>query len=296
MPDPVKIVECPRDGWQGLPVQIPAEIKAAYLHNLIAAGFRHIDAVSFVSPAAIPQTADSEAVLRLLDAPPNVEITGIVVNAKGAERAIQTGRVQTLGFPYSVSPTFLERNQHQTQEEALRALAAICRLARQTGRNVVAYVSMAFGNPYDEPWNIDRVLEACLQVVEAGAQELCLADTVGLASASLIEDTIADVYPSCDCVELGVHLHSRPDQAGEKIRAAYAAGCRRFDSALGGVGGCPFAQDALVANIPTEILVPELRSLGATLPKLAPLEPLVEASSEIAHSFSSRPSLSLRSA
>ena len=160
MSEQVKIIECPRDAWQGLPKVIPAEVKAEYLRTLIAAGFRQIDAVSFVSEKAVPQMADSEAVLELTDPPEDVEIIGIVVNAKGAERAVKTGHVTTLGFPYSISPTFLERNQRQTPEDALDQLEQIGEIAYKSGLDVVAYLSMAFGNPYGDAWDIDEVVSA----------------------------------------------------------------------------------------------------------------------------------------
>src|SRR6266702_5710982 len=158
MGDIVKIVECPRDAWQGLPKSIPAEEKAEYLRKLIVAGFRHIDAVSFVSPAAVPQMADSEMVLTYLEPPEDVEIIGIVVNAKGAERAIETGAVRTLGFPYSISPEFLKRNQNQTLEESIDVLETVGTLAYKADLGVVAYVSMAFGNPYGDPWSVEEVM------------------------------------------------------------------------------------------------------------------------------------------
>src|SRR5580704_13152021 len=164
MSDQVKIVECPRDAWQGLPGLIPTESKANYLRKLIDAGFTHIDAVSFVSPTAVPQMADSEQVLALLNPPQNVEIIAIVVNQKGAERASATPAVKTLGFPYSISPEFLHRNQNQTEKEALYVLGSVAELAEDTGRNVVAYVSMAFGNPYGDPWSVDAVIRACKQI------------------------------------------------------------------------------------------------------------------------------------
>ena len=157
----IKIIGCPRDAWQGLPKIIPADIKASYLRELIAAGFHHIDAVSFVAPKAVPQMADSEQVLLLLQAPEDVDIIGIVVNEKGAERAIATESVRTLGFPYSISPGFLQRNQHQTPEESLDALDAIAELAYQAGMDVAVYISMAFGNPYGDPWSLDEVIEGC---------------------------------------------------------------------------------------------------------------------------------------
>jgi hydroxymethylglutaryl-CoA lyase len=285
MGDLVKIVECPRDAWQGLPSQIPAEAKADYLRKLVTAGFRHIDAVSFVSHAAVPQMADSERVLAYLNPPEEVEIVGIVVNVKGAERAIATGAVQTLGFPYSISPQFLARNQRQTPEESLDMLEAIGALAYKAGLDLVAYVSMAFGNPYGDAWNIEEVAGACDLLAGFGVQQISLADTVGLATPGQITDTLAHVLSLYEGIEIGVHLHARLDDAPARIRAAYEAGCRRFDAAIGGLGGCPFAQDALVGNIPTETLLAELKALGAQTPKLRRLDDLIQASAEIARRF-----------
>ena len=285
MGDLVKIVECPRDAWQGLPSQIPAEAKADYLRKLVTAGFRHIDAVSFVSHAAVSQMADSERVLAYLNPPEEVEIVGIVVNVKGAERAIATGAVQTLGFPYSISPQFLARNQRQTPEESLDMLEAIGALAYKAGLDLVAYVSMAFGNPYGDAWNIEEVAGACDLLAGFGVQQISLADTVGLATPGQITDTLAHVLSLYEGIEIGVHLHARLDDAPARIRAAYEAGCRRFDAAIGGLGGCPFAQDALVGNIPTETLLAELKALGAQTPKLRRLDDLIQASAEIARRF-----------
>jgi hydroxymethylglutaryl-CoA lyase len=278
----VKIIECPRDAWQGLPTQIPPEAKADYLRALIAAGFTHIDAVSFVSPAAVPQMADSEQVLELLTPPEHVEIIGIVVNARGAERAIRTGAVQTLGFPYSISPQFLSRNQNQTPEQSLDALRAILSLAQSAGLDVVAYLSMAFGNPYGETWSIDAVVEACGSLVSAGVQQISLADTVGLATPEQISETLVATIAAHPGIEIGAHLHARPAEAASRIRAAYDAGCRRFDSALGGLGGCPFAQDALVGNIATETLIATLSAAGASVPGLAPLDGLLRTTADLA--------------
>jgi len=279
----VKMVECPRDAWQALPAQIPAEVKAAYLRALIEASFTHIDAVSFVSPSAVPQMADSERVLELLMPPAHVEIIGIVVNEKGAERALRTGAVRTLGFPYSISTKFLRRNQHQNQVEALAVLRSIMKLANDASLNTVAYLSMAFGNPYGEPWSANEVIAACKALVDAGIYQLSLADTVGAATDAQIADTFPAVLEAFPDIEIGVHLHARRDQAAVRIRAAYNAGCRRFDSAIGGLGGCPFAQDALVGNIPTEILIETLAACGAELPRLAHLDPLIRASANLAH-------------
>jgi hydroxymethylglutaryl-CoA lyase len=260
-------------------------VKVEYLQRLIAAGFTSIDAVSFVSPAAVPQMAGSERVLEFLMPPGNVEIIGIVVNAKGAERAVKTGAVQTLGFPYSISPQFLQRNQNQTPEESLDVLEEIGALAYKAGLDVVAYLSMAFGNPYGDAWSIDEVVDACDLLVDSGVRQISLADTVGLATSLQISETLAKVLSAHDAIEIGVHLHSRPQDAPPKIRAAYEAGCRRFDSAVGGLGGCPFAQDALVGNIATETLISVLRECGAKLPYLALLDDLMQMSATIARTY-----------
>ena len=281
----VKLIECPRDAWQGLPGSIPAEVKADYLRVLVAAGFKHIDAVSFVSKTAVPQMADSELVLQYLDPPADVEIIGIVVNEKGAERAVATGAVTTLGFPYSISPGFLKRNQNQTPEESLEALEAIGSVAFKGGMDLVAYISMAFGNPYGDVWSIDEVVDACDLLADCGVTQISLADTIGAATPKLVGDLVADVMAVHDSLEIGVHLHARPDSADGLIRAAYNAGCRRFDSAIGGLGGCPFAQDTLVGNIPTELLLETLKALGAELPELQPLDSLIKTSADIAHRF-----------
>jgi hydroxymethylglutaryl-CoA lyase len=279
----VKIIECPRDAWQGLPGVIPTAIKATYLRRLIDAGFAHIDAVSFVSPDAVPQMADSERVLELLKPPEHVEIIGIVVNAKGAERAIATGAVRTLGFPYSISPEFLHRNQHQTPGEAFGALKAIAARGREARLNTVAYISMAFGNPYGDAWNERAVVEACGRLVDAGVRQISLADTVGLAEPEQIAATVAAAIEETHNVEIGVHLHARRDGAVARVRAAFGAGCRRFDAAIGGLGGCPFAQDELVGNLPTEILLETLRECSAELPEIKSLEELGMMSAGIAN-------------
>jgi hydroxymethylglutaryl-CoA lyase len=287
MTNAVKIIECPRDAWQGLANHIAPDVKAEYLRKLIDAGFRHIDAVSFVSPAAVPQMADSEQVLSHLSPPPDVEIIGIVVNEKGAQRAISSDAVKTLGFPYSISPEFLRRNQHQTLEDAIDVLQAIYTLAENEGRGVVAYVSMAFGNPYGDVWNIEEVLQACDLIAECGVTQISLADTVGLAQPDQIEQVLSAVIREYGVLEIGAHLHARPAEAAERVRAAYSAGCRRFDSAIGGLGGCPFAQDVLVGNIPTEVLLDELRRCGANIPDLKDMNGLIAANSEISSRFGS---------
>jgi hydroxymethylglutaryl-CoA lyase len=285
MSSPIKLIECPRDAWQGLKGQIPADIKSAYLKSLINAGFKHLDAVSFVSPAAVPQMADSEEVLKDLDPPDDVEIIGIVVNEKGADRAIETQAVSTLGFPYSVSPTFLQNNQRQTLEEAIEELEKIGTKAENAGLDRVVYISMAFGNPYNDPWSIDEVLEAVRLLESESITTISLADTVGLATPDQINDLVSAVLSAFDYLEIGVHLHSRPEHATQKILAAYDAGCRRFDSALGGLGGCPFAQDALVGNIATETVLKALAERNVQPPIARSLDTLLKLNAGIAAKY-----------
>ena len=286
MSEAVKLVECPRDAWQGLKGQIPTDIKVTYLQALISAGFKHIDAVSFVSPKAVPQMADSEDVLKELDPPDDADIIAIVVNEKGAQRAINTNAVHTLGFPYSVSPTFLQNNQRQTLDEAIDELEKIEKKADDAGLDIVVYISMAFGNPYGDEWSPQEVVEAVNILESYGIKQISLADTVGLAGPEQIRQLVSTVLATYDYLEIGVHLHSRPERAAEKIVAAYDAGCRRFDSTLGGLGGCPFAQDALVGNIPTEKVIEALRQRSAVLPKLKSLDTLLLATNEMAARYS----------
>lgn len=263
---PLKLIECPRDAWQGLPRQIPTKLKVQYLRALIGAGFKNIDAVSFVSPKTVPQMADSEQVLEQLNPPKDVEIIGIVVNERGAERAIATERVTTLGYPCSISSTFLRRNQNQSPEENFDTLNTIKRRADNADLNLVVYVSMAFGNPYGDSWNEDELRAAIAHITALGIRSISLADTVGIADAKLIQQVVTTAMKSSSACEIGVHLHSIPADAIGKILAAYDAGCRRFDSAIGGLGGCPFAQNALVGNIPTESVIGALKQRDVDVP------------------------------
>src|SRR5438309_3600338 len=278
----IKLIECPRDAWQGLQGQIPAYIKTQYLKALISVGFKHIDAVSFVSPKAVPQMADSEEVLKELDPPDDVEIIGIVVNEKGAQRAVATGAVSTLGFPYSISPTFLQSNQRQTLEEAIEELEKIGKVGGDAGLDTVVYISMAFGNPYGDLWNLNEVVEAVGLLETESIHAISLADTVGMATPEQVREVVSAVIGKYDYLEIGVHLHSRPEQAVDKVLAAYDAGCRRFDSAIGGLGGCPFAQDALVGNIPTENVMAALQQRGVELPMSKSLSDVLALNSLIA--------------
>src|SRR5947209_4094092 len=289
--DQVKIIECPRDAWQGLPQLIPTGVKVEYLKRLVAAGFRHIDAVSFVSPKHVKQMADSEEVMQALrealpatlppgEEPP--EIIGIVVNQKGLGRALATPGVATLGYPYSISAYFRRANANMSRAES-RALVE--RLEKETtaaARNLVVYISMAFGNPYDEPWGPEIVEETLEWLKDIGVHTVSLADTVGTATPEEVGALYRDVKSCGAGLGLGVHLHSRPEGAPEKVLAAYEAGCRRFDSALTGLGGCPFARDELVGNIATEIVIETLAKGGVeTGVKPVALAPVIEFTNEI---------------
>ncbi len=286
MPD-VKIVECPRDAWQGLPQLIPTEVKADYLRRLVAAGFRHIDAVSFVSPKHVKQMADSEEVIKALvgSLPPGAappEIIGIVVNEKGMERALATPGVTTLGYPYSISAYFRRANANMTRAESRALVEKLKRETQSAARGLVVYISMAFGNPYEEPWGPEIVEETLGWLKGVGVRSISLADTVGTATPEQVGALYRGMKGSIAGVELGVHLHSRPEGAADKVLAAYEAGCRRFDSALTGLGGCPFAGDELVGNIATETVVETLAKRGvATGIDPAALEPALEISKQI---------------
>ena len=266
--DQLKVVECPRDAWQGLPDLIPTDYKVEYLRELVLAGFKHIDAVSFVSPKHVKQMADSEDVMAKLnaslsdsaDAP---EIIGIVVNEKGLERALATPGVTTIGYPYSISAYFRRANANMSRDESRALVEKIKKATAEANRDLVIYVSMAFGNPYDEPWGAEIVHETLEWLKDIRVRTVSLADTVGTAEPQLVGDLYREVKDHVAGIELGVHLHSRPENAEEKILAAYEAGCRRFDSALTGLGGCPFAGDNLVGNIATEQVLAALKKAGA---------------------------------
>jgi hydroxymethylglutaryl-CoA lyase len=284
--DTVKLIECPRDAWQGLKRQIPTEIKVQYLRALIGAGFKHIDAVSFVSPKAVPQMADSEKVLEQLDPLGDIEIIGIVVNEKGADRAIATGAVTTLGYPCSISETFLRKNQNQSRDENHDVLETIKKRADAAGLNVVVYISTAFGNPYRDPWNDEKVGQEIWNIAGLEIRSISLADTVGVATPELIGRVVAAVTRDYSEYDVGIHMHSTRAGAAAKVLVAYDAGCRRFDAAIGGLGGCPFAQDALVGNIPTEVVLEALEQRGVRLPIKRGLENVMAMSSDISSKFS----------
>ena len=285
--DKIKIIECTRDAWQGLAKIIPAETKVAYLRKLVEAGFRHIDAVSFVAPQYVPQMADSEAVMIELmaqldsmasqsphinaadgpeqtrTAPPDeLEIIGIVVHEQGLKRALITPGITTVGYPYSISARFRRQNANMSLSESRKLVERLHSASSSAGRKLVVYISMAFGNPYEEPWGPEVVQDTLDWLREVGVREVSLADTAGVAAPKEIADLFKAALPHTKGMELGVHLHSRPEGAAEKVVAAYEAGCRRFDGALTGLGGCPFAGDELVGNVPTEVVISTLNSRG----------------------------------
>jgi hydroxymethylglutaryl-CoA lyase len=263
----VKLVECPRDAWQGLQDIIPAAYKADYLKELVLAGFRHIDAVSFVSPKHVKQMADSEVVMEKFCAslPEGVEppeIIGIVVNEKGLERALATPGITTIGYPYSISAYFRRANANMSRGESRALVETLNKESKAVGRGLVIYISMAFGNPYDEPWGPELVEETLEWLKDMRIKTVSLADTAGNAAPEIVADVFKRANGHVAGIELGAHLHSRPENAEAKILAAYNAGCRRFDGALTGLGGCPFAGDDLVGNIRTEDILATIKKVG----------------------------------
>ena len=270
MTDTVKIIECPRDAWQGLPEIIPVAEKIKYLLKLTTAGFKHIDAVSFVSPQAVKQMSDSEEVMKgfLAGIPAGTaqpEIIGIVVNEQGLDRALATPGVTTIGYPYSISAYFRRANANMSRGESRALVEQIRKSTKSSGHDMVVYISMAFGNSYEEPWGPEIVEDALVWLKDIGVRSVSLADTVGTTPPEYVGALYTTVKDCVAGIELGVHLHGRAEGAAQKILSAYDAGCRRFDGALTGLGGCPFAGDDLVGNIPTEAILQALASRGASV-------------------------------
>ena len=253
---PIKIIECPRDAMQGIKSFIPTERKVAYLQSLLRVGFDTIDFGSFVSPKAIPQMADTAEVLARLDlSQTHSKLLAIIANTKGAELAAVHPEIQYLGFPFSISENFQMRNTHKTIAESIVTLQEILAIANQSNKEVVAYLSMGFGNPYGDPWNVDIVGEWTEKLANMGVKILSLSDTVGSSTPEVIEYLFAHLIPQYPNIEFGAHLHTTPDKWFEKVDAAYKAGCHRFDGAIQGFGGCPMAKDDLTGNMPTEKLL-----------------------------------------
>jgi len=252
----VKIIECPRDAMQGIKSFIPTELKVRYLQALLGCGFDTLDFGSFVSPRAIPQMADTAQVLNDLDlSETKTKLLAIVANLRGAESALGFEAIEFIGYPFSISENFQMRNTHKTIDESMVVLSDILSLANDHGVKVVTYLSMGFGNPYGDPWSPEIVAQWTETLVGMGCKIISLSDTVGAASPEVISELFNGVIPQFREVEFGAHLHTAPHSWREKVDAAYRAGCRRFDGAIQGFGGCPMAKDELTGNMPTEKLL-----------------------------------------
>ena len=252
----MKLIECPRDAMQGLPDFIPTATKTAYLNALLQVGFDTLDFGSFVSPRAIPQLRDTAEVLAGLDlSSSHTKLLAIVANLRGAETAAQHAEISYLGFPLSVSETFQRRNTNQTTAEALADVAAMHALCERTGKTLVTYLSMGFGNPYSDAWSPEIVTDFTQQLAALGVRIVALSDTIGASTAATISPLFSALISAFPAIEFGAHLHTTPTTWHEKVAAAYGAGCRRFDGAIGGIGGCPMAADELTGNMATENLL-----------------------------------------
>lgn len=249
----VKLIECPRDAMQGIKAFIPTEKKAAYIQSILRVGFDTIDFGSFVSPKAIPQMQDTAEVLAMLDlAATESKLLAIIANTQGAAAAAQHAQIQYLGYPFSISENFQMRNTHKTIAESIVTLQEILNIADKSNKEVVAYLSMGFGNPYGDPWNVDVVGEWTEKLAGMGVKILSLSDTIGSSTPEVISYLFSNLIPKYPNIEFGAHLHTTPDKWHEKVDAAYKAGCLRFDGAIQGFGGCPMAKDDLTGNMPTE--------------------------------------------
>lgn len=249
----VKIIECPRDAMQGIKMFIPTEKKAQYIQSLLRVGFDTIDFGSFVSPKAIPQMVDTAELLGQLDlSKTQSKLLAIIANTRGAEQAVEHKEIKYLGFPFSISENFQMRNTHKTIAESIVTLDEILNIATKTDKEVVAYLSMGFGNPYGDPWDVDIVGDWTEKLAKMGVKILSLSDTVGSSTPEVIDYLFSNLIPAYPEIEFGAHLHTTPDSWFEKIDAAYKAGCLRYDGAIKGYGGCPMAKDDLTGNMPTE--------------------------------------------
>jgi len=252
----LKIIECPRDAMQGLHQFVPTELKARYINALLKVGFDTIDFGSFVSPKSIPQMADTAEVMKLLDlSSTSSKLLAIVANKRGAIDAVQFDAIDYLGYPFSVSETFQLRNTNATIEESLSRVAEIQDLCMASNRKLVVYLSMGFGNPYGDPWNVEIVQQWVNHLAEMDIKIMALSDTIGVSNPENIAYLFSNLIPPYPDVEFGAHLHTQPHNWREKVEAAYKSGCRRFDAAMKGYGGCPMAKDELTGNMPTENMV-----------------------------------------
>lgn len=259
---PLKLIECPRDAMQGWPVQIPTSEKIEYLQLLLNAGFHSIDYGSFVSAKAIPQMADTFQVTETIQKNGKTKLLAIIANVRGAETALAFNKVDYLGFPFSVSETFQQRNTHSSISQSFEIVKIIQNLCKQHKRELVIYLSMGFGNPYGDPYNEEVISDWITKMNSIGVTIISIADTVGLSTANQVSRILKAVIPKYNQIEIGVHLHSTQKDMHEKVWAAYEAGCRRFDSAIKGIGGCPMAGNHLVGNINTEIMIQLFESRG----------------------------------
>lgn len=286
MSERVKIIECPRDAMQGIKSIIPTHIKVQYIQSLLRVGFDTIDFGSFVSPKSIPQMADTKAVLSGLDlSNTSSKLLAIVANKRGAIDASQFEEIDYLGFPFSISEIFQMRNTHKTIKESMSTLQAILDIASNSNKNVVVYLSMGFGNPYGDPWNVEIVSQWVDNLAELGVKTLSISDTIGCAtpkSIELIFNDLIDRYPN---IEIGAHFHTTKSSWYEKVDTAYNAGCKRFDGAIQGYGGCPMAKDELVGNMPTEKLLSYVTSKGKDLLKATSFESAYNEASKIFNNY-----------
>jgi len=252
----VKLIECPRDAMQGIKDWIPTAEKIQYIQSLLRCGFDTIDVGSFVSPKAIPQMKDTAEVLNALDLSTTTsDLLAIVANLRGAQAAVEFDQIKYLGYPFSISENFQMRNTHKTIAESVKTLDAILAIAGKNNKEVVAYLSMGFGNPYGDPWNVEIVANWTEQLAAMGVTILSLSDTIGSSTPEVISYLFSNLIPRYPNIEFGAHLHTTPTTWHEKVNAAYLAGCHRFDGAIQGFGGCPMAKDELTGNMPTERLV-----------------------------------------
>jgi len=262
---PIKLIECPRDAMQGLHDFVPTELKIAYLNLLLQVGFDTLDFGSFVSPKAIPQMRDTEEVLAGLDLAGTTKLLAIVANLKGVESAVKHPEITYLGFPFSISETFQQRNTNSSIAQSLKTVEDMLNLCEKYHKEAVVYLSMGFGNPYGDEWNTDIVSHWANELVQKGVKIISIADTVGVSTPEKIREILPPLVQQFPNVEFGLHLHSTPQQRLERIEAAFSAGCTRMDSALKGFGGCPMAADDLTGNIATEDVISYLSSKGVQL-------------------------------
>jgi hydroxymethylglutaryl-CoA lyase len=288
MPKKIKIIECPRDAMQGIKTFIPTELKANYIQSLLRVGFDTLDFGSFVSPKAIPQMRDTKEVLDKLDLScTRTKLLSIVANLRGAEMACSIDSIDYLGFPFSISENFQMRNTHKTISESEIVLKDILEITQKSNKKLVVYMSMAFGNPYGDPWDVEIVGEWADRLQSMGVEILSLSDTIGSSKPESISYLFSNLIPKFPHIEFGAHLHTHPNSWYEKLNAAYKAGCYRFDGAIQGFGGCPMASDSLTGNMPTEKIISYFNSENIdTQIDILPFESAHNSASKLFSSFS----------